>query len=104
MEKKNISDEKFLDKNSELIVKSIIEKLISYTIFEVNRKEINSKINSFCFHSCTKKLMNSLIYPEYICYDRDEFTNDNLNNISYFFDNTYYGGNNWISVEEPVSN
>jgi hypothetical protein len=104
MDKKNISDEKFLDKNSELIIKSIIEKLISYTIFEVNRKDITSKINSFCFQSWTKKLLNSLIYPEYICHDKDEFTNANLNKIGYFFDDGYYGENNWISVEEPVSN
>lgn len=103
MDKKNTLDERFSEKNSELIVRAIIEKLISYTIFEINRKEIDAKIKSFCFQSFTKKLVNSLVYPDYICFDKDEFTKENATEMSYFFDNTYYGENKWITLEEPVS-
>ena len=88
------------EKDSEVIAIYIIEKCISYSIFEINKKDNNSKLSSHCYQTFTKKLLNSITYPDFIAYDKDEFSKNQ--NSKYFFDNVYYGENNWTGMIEPV--
>ena len=115
--------------NSEIIVNSIINKIISLTISKAFKIKIDNQIPDKCF-DYVKDSINNLVSSFYIFYDKDEernlnekeiFSSDigeikddnnkieisNFDNKSvlknYFFNNIYSGENNWDLMDEPVS-
>ena len=58
---------------SNIIVKYIIEKLISFTITKSLRNKINKKIPSFCFEEI-KNSLELAMYIDFIYYDKDDLT------------------------------
>ena len=88
--------------NLEIIAQYIIEKCISYTIYEINKSSYQFKINDHCFETFTKKLLNLTAFPRYITYDKDEFCKSKEEDFKYFFNNIYYGENTWTGIDEPV--
>ena len=100
MENKFIFNEKTIEKNSEIYARYIIDKCISYAFFEISKRDLDTKISSHCFNTFSKKLLNSVIYPDFITFDRDEFSKNQTD--TYFYDNVYYGVNDWKDILEPV--
>ena len=93
-----------LNNCSEIVVNYLINKLISYTVYEADMKKIECNINSHCYDVFTKKVVQDLIQFEYIAYDKDEFSrNKSSDEKSLFFNQVYFGSNNWLQTVEPVN-
>ena len=119
--------------NSEIIVNSIINKIISLSITRSLDIRINNQIPEKCFNY-VKEMINNNLSSLFIFYDKDEERNinekelfnsnikeikdDNNNNFNkyeisddesksflknQFFNNTYYSENNWDLIDEPTS-
>ena len=118
---------------SELIVNSIINKIISLTFTRSFKIKIDNQIPDKCFNY-VKDTINNALSTFFIFYDKDEdrnikekelFKSDieeikedavkNINQIelknsennlvlkNYFFNNEYSEENNWDLIEEPIS-
>ena len=121
------------NKNSDIIVNAIINKIISLSISKSLKIKIEKQIPEKCF-DYFKESINSFISCFYIFYDKDEertekeksiFKSDikeiksdlindlNKSEISFgknnsfldnhFFNNSYLGENNWDLIDEPIS-
>ena len=119
--------------NSEIIVNSIINKIISLSITKSIDIKINKQIPEKCFNF-VKEMINNKLSSLFIFYDKDEERNingkelfksnineindDNNNNFNkieisndesksflknHFFSNTYCSENNWDLMDEPIS-
>ena len=119
--------------NSEIIVNSIINKIISLSITRSLDIRINNQIPEKCFNY-VKEMINNNLSSLFIFYDKDEERNikekelfnsnikeikdENINNFNkyeisddesksflknQFFNNTYYSENNWDLIDEPTS-
>ena len=118
---------------SEIIVNSIINKIISLTITRSLKIKIDNQIQDRCFNY-VKDTINNTLSTFFIFYDKDEernmkekeiFNSDiekikevDVNNIdeiemsnsendsvlkNYFFNNIYSEENNWDLMDEPIS-
>ncbi len=83
---------------SECIARKMIDKLISYTITEINRKSLDSKISQHCW-TYANTLLDNFISGTKIPIDRDD-TKEITNDI--FYNNVYRGVNDWSNIVEPV--
>ncbi len=74
LNKKNINEFLNIDIHSEIIAKTMLEKIISLTITEINISEIDKQTIGFCsnlfFNTCNQMLMS-----EYICHEYDDIKN-----------------------------
>lgn len=74
LNKKNINEFLNIDIHSEIIAKTMLEKIISLTITEINISEIDKQTIGFCsnlfFNTC-----NQLLMSEYICHEYDDIKN-----------------------------
>ena len=83
-------DKKFVFKNdSEIIVKSVIEKIITNVFITVKNNDLNSLINFSCTNYLLQEI-NSLMSNYYICYEKE----------NYFFSDTIFNDN---YIREEVS-
>ena len=96
----------FIVPESEVVVKYIIDKLISFAIFENGIKKIEKNVSKHCYDVFTHKIIQQLMAFEFMAFDRDEFSQVSNKNDpdKIFFDQVFYGNNNWSSIEEPVYN
>ena len=83
---------------SECIARKMIDKIISYTITEVNRTRLDAKITKHCY-TYANSLFDNFISGTGIFYDRDD-TKEIDDEI--FYDNVYRGVNDWSNIDEPV--
>lgn len=103
-----LSDTKFnietIESHSEIVAKYILEKLISYTIYEENIKQIDKNLNLHCYDAFTKKVLQDLVKFEYMAFDKDEFSSKHkgTEENKVFFNQIYFGSNNWSQSLEPV--
>ena len=67
----DLKEKKVFDKDSEIIVKIIIEKLLINSIYSSERKNEEEKIINLC-HNFIKKQINSIIKILDIKYDKDD--------------------------------
>lgn len=92
--------------SSETISQYIVEKLISYTFYELKKNEHEGKIGQFCYNFFEN--FNLLEHQtENIFYDRDDFYQDDsgndldqLNKLPFEF--IYEGENSWNISRPPV--
>lgn len=94
-----------IESHTEIVVKYIIDKLVSYAVFEEYRKNIHNNINLHCYDVFTKKVVQDLVKYEFMAHDKDEFSHKVLEDYkdpNFFFDQVFYGNNNWDKIEEPV--
>ena len=94
----HIQQEYKFENISEIVAKMVIDKIISYTFTKVIITRIDNKIPKHCFNYVTK-MCNDIISCNKILYDRDD-TVDHENRV--YFDDKYYGLNNWDTIDEPV--
>ena len=94
-----------IESHSEIIAKYIVDKLVSFAVFEQNRSRVNRSLSLHCYDVFTKKIVQDIVAFEHMAFDKDEFSfkNPSYNDTSYFFDQVYAGSNNWNAIEEPVS-
>ena len=85
--------------NSELIAKYALDKILSYTETEINRKLDESLISPFCYEYTENLLQNTLNIMN-IFYEKIDKKDDFKNNI--FLYNKFYGDDDWSVIEEPV--
>jgi hypothetical protein len=88
----------------------MIEKLLSFTITESMKNEINKQIGSHCFDSI-HTLFNEMIRTDYLFYDREDYKLNKTSVIDeslghppgqVFYNNKYYGQNEWNIIPELV--
>lgn len=86
------------------MVKYILDKLISYTITNSNKNEIEKNIGHHCF-KFLRSMLNEMISMNSLSFDREDYK-INPNKLKeeepVFFDNTYFGYNDWSEISEPV--
>jgi hypothetical protein len=91
--------------SSEIIARYMVEKIISYTITDSNKKEIDKHIGNHCFFFLSK-MLSQMIQMESITFDREDYKLD-LNSIKenelIFYDGIYHGINDWTATIEPVN-
>jgi hypothetical protein len=96
--------------HSEIIAKEIIEKLISFTITETYKLEIEKKLNSYTFNYL-KNTFHHLLEINYITRERDDNDLNKTQTIEddlfmpqsrYYYSNSYFGVNDWSEISEPV--
>ena len=94
-----------IESHSEIVAKYIIDKLISFAVFEDNIKRIDKNINKHCYDVFTKKVIQELVGFEYMAFDKDEFSNKipDYQEPKLFFDQVFFGSNNWANIDEPVN-
>ena len=94
----------FIVPDSEIVVKYILDKLISFAIFENDVKKIEKNISKHCYDVFTHKIIQELVSFEFMAYEKDEFShNPNINlEPKLFFDQVFFGNNVWSTIEEPV--
>jgi len=88
----------------EIISNYIIEKLISYTITESYRNEIDKSLGLHCFNFL-KDMLNHMIIINNIAYEREDYDIEDVKELEeqpIFYDNIYYGFNDWSGINEPV--
>ncbi len=83
---------------SECIARKMIDKIISYTVTEINRKVLDSKLSEHCW-TYANTLLDNFISGTKISIDRDD-TKEIANDV--FYNNTYKGINDWSNIIEPV--
>lgn len=82
---------------SEIIVKEIIEKMISLTITDIRVKEVESKIGEHCFDFIKKSLFPYLTQG-FFCYETD---NNQLEDRLFFCTQEADILNTWVEIPEP---
>lgn len=97
--------------DSEFVVKYIIEKLISYTVTEIERTKHYKQVPSYCY-DYVKNLLTESLYLEYITYDQDitEIHKPNkslaideeVHSRLIFYENRIYGINDNSYIAVPV--
>jgi hypothetical protein len=96
----NLHDLKELSTVSEMVVKEIIEKLISYCITKISAAENELMIPAFCF-DYSKKVINNLLEATFFLYEQDDFLTKKKEN-KLFYNYQYQGSNEWKVTFEPV--
>lgn len=93
-----------IESHSEIIAKYLVDKLISYTVYDQEKKHINTNLNFHCYDVFTKKVIQDLVEFEYMAYDQDEFSSkfQKFEENKMFFNQVYIGTNDWSQLEEPV--
>jgi len=100
-----MDDRNFSLPGSEIIVKYIIDKLISYAITNSNKNEIEKKIGLHCF-KFLRSMLKEMILMDNLCFEREDYK-INQNKLKekepIFFDNVLSSYNDWSEIAEPVS-
>lgn len=102
--RENKSNVENIDSHSEIIVKYILEKLISFTNFKHYMKNIDKNINLHCYDVFTEKVITDLVHFNNIAYEKDEFS-DKVTGVKehkVFYNQVYHGNNDWSQLLEPV--
>ena len=95
---------------SEIIVRYVLEKLISYTLTETTRTQIKQKIPQFTY-DYIKTLLNDTLNLDMITYDLDlteknrpkwESVGDSPQ-FDIFYENRICGENDYSVLTQPVS-
>ena len=82
----------------------ILEKLISFTITESEKKIREKNMGNHCFNFI-KTMLNQMLMMNSIAYDREDYNVEIVEQKKedLFYDNIYYGVNNWKGINEPVN-
>jgi hypothetical protein len=83
-----------------------LEKLISYTITESEKKEMEKNMGSHCFNFI-KVMLNQMVMMSNMAFDREDYNIEAIDTNEQkkedlFYDNIYYGTNDWKGICEPV--
>jgi hypothetical protein len=91
---------------SDVVAYYIIEKLISLTITNSYKKDIELNIGKHCFYFL-KSLLNHMVIMESVSFDREDYNID-IKQLKkeepIFYDTMYHGINDWSELAEPVQN
>jgi hypothetical protein len=96
-------DYNFSLSQGEQVANYILEKLISFTITESEKKEMEKNMGNHCFNFI-KVMLNQMVMMSNIAFDREDYkieVNDQKKK-DLFYDNIYYGANDWKGICEPV--
>ena len=91
---------------SELVIKCIIEKLLSYTITKCMRLEINQKLNPY-YNKFIHTILTDTLNLHLITYDSElisENSESNKKEEYMFYENRKKGYNDWSFTVSPVKN
>jgi hypothetical protein len=77
----------------------LLEKLLSYTITEVDKRCIERKIGNFCFEY-VENILDNFVSSNFALYERDD--TGPIDDEYYCYDNYFHGINDWGIINEPV--
>ena len=103
-EKINKSTNFSLFSESEIVVKSILEKIISLSISQIYKSIIDNKVTSFCLLKIKKKI-DTIISIQFINHDKDDLKQRKIiKNKSHKIILNIKNRNNIILTEEEIKN
>lgn len=91
--------------SGEIISNYILEKLISYAITDSYKNEIEKNIGLHCFNFL-KDMLNHMILINNLAYDREDYKlkiDEEKEEETIFYNNSYNGINDWEGISEPVN-
>ena len=101
----SIEEINFALSGSEIVVKCIIDKLISYTITNSYMNEIEKNIGFHCF-KFLRSMLNEMVLMNTLSFDREDYKihpKKLKEEEPVFFDHIFPGVNDWSEIPEPVS-
>ncbi len=78
--------------------------MISYTISESYKNEIEKSTGTHCFNFL-KEMLTHMIMMNYMSYEREDYKleiNEETEENPIFYNNIRYGYNDWTPLYEPV--